>query len=253
MVCIFCLVCWFQRCARGIFFFCLTSTGAVHFFARSLHNWNKRGIKRWDWGVVSGMLCLWKETLYPPATLASPSTSCLLHTVLSGDACSKWTHAHTYTHTLTHTDTQLPVTGGEGVSSTTSSVILHRRKSFRFLSCLADRWLHMVTAKWKLRDCVVFLYTLVQWEVTYRPNPSVLLLHPLCDVDQLPHGSYLCLLGHLLACCFCSRPTCTHWSQICPQRTRYAGCQWNGKRGRRWGLEAALKNCVASVTSVSAC
>ena len=46
-------------------------------------------------------------------------------------------HTHTHTqHTLQHTHSQIPVTGGEGVSSTTSSVIFIGVKvsdSFRVL------------------------------------------------------------------------------------------------------------------------
>lgn len=82
-------------------------------------------------------LCLWKETLYPPATLASHSTSCLpasLH--IQSCPVMPAVNGHTHTPTPTHTHSQIPVTGGEGVSSTTSSVIFIGVKvsdSFRVL------------------------------------------------------------------------------------------------------------------------
>lgn len=55
------------------------------------------------------------------------------HTVLSTDACSKWTHT--------------PIKGMEGVSPTASSVSFHRRTSFLFFLYRADRALHMVADK----------------------------------------------------------------------------------------------------------
>lgn len=87
------------------------------------------------WGGQGGLSVMPLEGNFIPASytcipLHQLSPCFAPHTVLSGDACSKWTH------TPTHTHSQIPVTGGEGVSSTTSSVIFIGVKvsdSFRVL------------------------------------------------------------------------------------------------------------------------
>lgn len=104
---------------------------------------SRAGVREVEVGYQGGPgYAFWKETLYPAATLASHSTSCLpasLH--LQSCPVMPAVNGHRHTH--------LPLPGWEGVSSSTSPFILCRRKSFRFLSCVcvADRRLHVVTAQ----------------------------------------------------------------------------------------------------------
>lgn len=163
-------MCWFssRHGAHGVSFVCLYACMCVCVYPLPILKAAKsqQTLKGGHRVVLQGGYVFGKETLYPAATPCIPlhqlSTT---YTALSCDACSKLTHSYIYTHTqtqtstytITHRQTELPG-WVRGVSSTTSSVILHRRKSFRFLSCLADRWLHMVTAKWKVRGRVFFLF-----------------------------------------------------------------------------------------------
>lgn len=153
-LCWFSLLCTWHFFVVGltrilIFIFFILSTRVAHFLTFTLTaEHNHYGRKRSSVGVWMGF---WEGNFIPVSYTCIPfqqlSPCFAPHSVLPSVACSKWAKRRTHTHT----HWEPPITGGEGVSSSTSSVILHRRKSFRFLSCLADRWLHMVTTKWKVR------------------------------------------------------------------------------------------------------
>lgn len=105
------------------------------------------------------------ETLYPPATLAPLSTSCL----------SASLHRHSCL-------VMPAVNGHTQHTSTITPDILHRRKSFRSHPWLASGWLHMVAAKQKSQSH--FSLMISSWQIHVKAYVSHPELQPVTSVVQ---------------------------------------------------------------------